>query len=146
MALAAGTVSANSRPIPTVCAPWPGKRKAVDMRDKFEYRNQKLETNSKFESKARCKSPVQPVNGFVLRAYFEFRYSDFEFLCLLFFLHHCPSHVMAAVVADGVRRDGVAALRAIGQLLGLFMIVGPAAAGLLIRLSSLGDGHDKFLC
>jgi len=53
---------------------------------------------------------------------------------------------MAAVGADRVRRDGVAALRAIGQLLGLFMIVGPAAAGLLIRLSSLGDGHDKFLC
>lgn len=82
----------------------------------------------------------------MLRAYFEFRYSNFEFPRLLFLLHHRPTHVVAAVGADCVRRDGVAALRAVGQLLGFLMIVGPPAAGLLIRLSSLRDGHDKFLC
>src|SRR5262249_19878464 len=67
-------------------------------------------------------------------------------LQLLCFFHDRPPHVMATVGADCVRGDGVPALRAIGQLLGLFVIVGAAAASFLVRLSSLRDGHDKFLC
>ena len=60
-------------------------------------------------------------------------------------LDHGAPHVVAAFGADGVRGHGLAALRAVGKLLGRFVIVGPAAAGFLIRLSSLRDCHVKFL-
>jgi hypothetical protein len=52
---------------------------------------------------------------------------------------------MTALGANGVRGHGLAALGAIGQLLGMLLIVSPAAAGFLVRLSSLRDGHDNFL-
>ncbi len=64
---------------------------------------------------------------------------------LLFHFYNRAPHVITALRANGVRRHGLAALRAVGELLGRFMIVSPATAGFLIRLSSLRDGHDTFL-
>lgn len=41
--------------------------------------------------------------------------------------------------------DGLAALRAEGELPGRLVVVSPPAAGFLIRLTSLGNCHDNFL-
>lgn len=65
---------------------------------------------------------------------------------LLFFLFDDgAAHVVAAVRADVVRGHRVAALGAVGELLGLLMIVSAAAPGFLIRLTSLRNGHGNFL-
>ena len=61
---------------------------------------------------------------------------------LFFFFDHGAAHVITALRTDRVRRDRGAALRAVSQLLGLLVIVSPAAASFLVRLSSLGDGHN----
>jgi hypothetical protein len=53
------------------------------------------------------------------------------------------AHVVAAIRADHVRRDGRAALRAVMQLLRLLLIVGPAGTGAGITLTALWYGHDK---
>src|SRR5437868_5692743 len=63
----------------------------------------------------------------------------------LFGFHHGSPHVMPTLGADCVCRHRGTALRAECQLLGRFMIVRPAAAGLLVRLSPFWDGHVKFL-
>jgi hypothetical protein len=62
-----------------------------------------------------------------------------------FRLHNRPAHVVPALGTDGVSRHGGTALRAVGQLPGRFVIVRPAAAGFLVRLSPFGDGHARFL-
>jgi len=53
------------------------------------------------------------------------------------------AHIEAALRANRVRGDRIAALRAVGQLLGLDRVMGTAAASAGIRLTSLGNGHAK---
>jgi hypothetical protein len=50
---------------------------------------------------------------------------------------------VTALGTDSVRGDSLTTLGTVGQLLGMLLIVGPTAAGFLVRLSSLRDGHDK---
>jgi hypothetical protein len=53
-----------------------------------------------------------------------------------------PPHVVAARAADPVRGHGLAAGRAKRQLTGRKKVMRPAGPGLLIRLTSLGNGHE----
>jgi hypothetical protein len=62
---------------------------------------------------------------------------------LLFDFDNLTSHVVTAVRADHVRGHRGAALRAVGQLLGLLGVVGPPAARPGIRVSALGYGHGS---
>jgi hypothetical protein len=64
---------------------------------------------------------------------------------LFFRFDHGAAHVVAAFGADGVRGHCLTALGTVRQLLGMLLIVRTAAAGFLVRLSSLRDGHDNFL-
>ena len=60
-------------------------------------------------------------------------------------LDHDAAHVVAAIRADHVRRDGRAALRAIVQLLRLLAVVSPPGASLGVRLTSLWNGHGRVI-
>ena len=53
-----------------------------------------------------------------------------------------PPPVVAARAADPVRGHGFAAGRAERQLAGREKVVRPTGTGLLIRLTSLGNGHE----
>jgi hypothetical protein len=53
-----------------------------------------------------------------------------------------PPHVVAARAADPVRGYGFATGRAKRQLAGREKVMRPTGTGLLIRLTSLGNGHE----
>src|SRR5690349_15960551 len=95
--------------MPTVWAPWPGKRKAV------------------------FPTLVGSFSGRSASA-------------LLFDLDDDSPHIVAAIRANYVGRPGRAALRAVEELLGLFEVVGPAAAGAGVGMLALRYGHDRSLC
>src|SRR6476660_6814177 len=106
--------------MPTVWAPWPGKRKAgLDM------------IQHKPEAQARVISIPPEKPSLALRAC----------MSLCFHFDDDAAHVVAAVGADDVLRDGGAALRAIRKLLRLFRVVRPASAGPRVRLTTLRNGH-----
>ena len=58
-------------------------------------------------------------------------------------LDNNPPHVVAARAADPVGGHGFAAGRAKRQLAGREKVMRPSGTGLLIRLTSLGNGHEN---
>jgi hypothetical protein len=62
-------------------------------------------------------------------------------LLLLRCLDDHAAHVVAALGAHNMLRDGLAALGAVGKLLGLFSVVSPAPAGSRVGLAALWNCH-----
>lgn len=116
--------------MPTVCAPWPGKRKAIFV-------------NVVSRLRAAADTGGSAVEQAQLRTHLGPQQEPYPASGRLFFgLDHRAAAVVTAIRTDRVRGNRRAALGAVFELLGANGVVSPATAGSGVRVFPLGNSHD----